>query len=442
MLDRPLSAGGFLWDFADEGVVRTDMDGWIDTKKNNAADGIIGPFHEKEGSYFTIKEIWSPVHIDLEYLPPAFNGRVKTENRYVYTNLNQCTFTASLVSCPGFTPARTVATWKLVSPDVEPGNKAFLDLNLPKNWRSYDILEVSAIDPHGKNSMTWTWPVNNPETAAAKIVKPVKGESPALEETPHQLIVKSGHSVFYFGKETGLLDSVMASDQIIPFGNGPVLAHEDNTFDTISWTTTEDSIVVKTVYRKKQDKFFFTWIVHSGGWLELDYNYHLWGKNPYAGFNFSFPEADIRSVRYLGDGPYRVWKNRMKGPQFGMWDKKYNNTITGESWEYPEFKGYYSRMYRTKFNTASQPFYVVSATGDLFLRLFTPDSPKGAYNDNTTPPFPGGDISFLSAISPIGTKFKKASYTGPQGELNEFSPHSMPAYRQGKLYFFFGEMDQ
>ena len=33
MLDRRLSAGGFLWDFSDEGVVRTDMDGWIDTRE-------------------------------------------------------------------------------------------------------------------------------------------------------------------------------------------------------------------------------------------------------------------------------------------------------------------------------------------------------------------------------------------------------------------------
>ena len=32
----------------------------------------------------------------------------------------------------------------------------------------------------------------------------------------------------------------------------------------------------------------------------------------------------------MGDGPYRVWKNRRKGNQFGIWTKEYNNTETGE----------------------------------------------------------------------------------------------------------------
>ena len=29
---------------------------------NFGADGIVGPHAEKEGSYYTIKEVWCPVH--------------------------------------------------------------------------------------------------------------------------------------------------------------------------------------------------------------------------------------------------------------------------------------------------------------------------------------------------------------------------------------------
>jgi beta-galactosidase/beta-glucuronidase len=50
MWKYPLAAGGFLWDFADEGVVRTDKNGMIDTDGNHGPDGIVGPFHAKEGS--------------------------------------------------------------------------------------------------------------------------------------------------------------------------------------------------------------------------------------------------------------------------------------------------------------------------------------------------------------------------------------------------------
>ena len=51
----------------------------------------------------------------------------------------------------------------------------------------------------------------------------------------------------------------------------------------------------------------------------------------FDGVNFSFPENRYKGVEYMGDGPYRVWKNRMKGNQFGIWNKNYNNTETGET---------------------------------------------------------------------------------------------------------------
>ncbi|MBS1563675.1 MAG: glycoside hydrolase family 2, partial [Bacteroidetes bacterium] len=54
MWREPLSAGGFLWVFADEAVVRTDKDGVLDSDGNHGPDGILGPHHEKEGSYFAI----------------------------------------------------------------------------------------------------------------------------------------------------------------------------------------------------------------------------------------------------------------------------------------------------------------------------------------------------------------------------------------------------
>ena len=59
----PTVAGGFFWAFADEGIERTDRDGRIDNMGNSAPDGIVGAHHEKEGSYFAVKEIWSPVEL-------------------------------------------------------------------------------------------------------------------------------------------------------------------------------------------------------------------------------------------------------------------------------------------------------------------------------------------------------------------------------------------
>ena len=73
--------------------------------------------------------------------------------------------------------------------------------------------------------------------------------------------------------------------------------------------------------------------------------------------------------------------------------------MTGESYEdltYPEFKGYHANLYWAEVNTTESPFYVFSATEDVFFRMLTPETNtirKGLkYN------FPEGEISFLSKI--------------------------------------------
>ena len=65
------------------------------------------------------------------------------------------------------------------------------------------------------------------------------------------------------------------------------------------------------------------------------------------GLTFSYPEQECTGMRWLGRGPYRVWKNRVKGTNYAVWQKDYNNTVTGESFGnlvYPEFKGYHANL--------------------------------------------------------------------------------------------------
>jgi len=88
MWNNPLAAGGFLWVFADEAVERTDRNRVLDSQGNLAPDGILGPYNEKEGSFFTIKEIWSPVQFEKRYINSEFDGTFRIENRYFFTNLS------------------------------------------------------------------------------------------------------------------------------------------------------------------------------------------------------------------------------------------------------------------------------------------------------------------------------------------------------------------
>ena len=63
---------------------------------NQAPDGIVGPYREREGSFYTIKEIWSPIQVTRET-----NGTFTVENHYSFTDANQCKFTWQLRGCSG-----------------------------------------------------------------------------------------------------------------------------------------------------------------------------------------------------------------------------------------------------------------------------------------------------------------------------------------------------
>jgi hypothetical protein len=167
-----------------------------------------------------------------------------------------------------------------------------------------------------------------------------------------------------------------------------------------------------------------------------DYDFAL------AGLSFNYPEKEVRGIQWRGDGPYRVWKDRLKGTNLGVWTKAYNNTSTGEpdgtkSPLYPEFKGYYSNFYWLTLQTTGQPLTILCDQEDVYLRLFTPRFAAKPYN--TAPAFPSGNLSFMHGITPIGTKSQKAENMGPMGKTNMYYDYSKdPSYaKEITLYFDF-----
>ena len=92
--------GGFIWVLADEGVKRTDKNGFIDNVGNFGADGIVGPHHEKEGSYYTVRQVWCPVQVMNRHIDATFDGKLQVENRYDFLNLNSCRFAYRYVQLP------------------------------------------------------------------------------------------------------------------------------------------------------------------------------------------------------------------------------------------------------------------------------------------------------------------------------------------------------
>jgi hypothetical protein len=121
-----------------------------------------------------------------------------------------------------------------------------------------------------------------------------------------------------------------------------------------------------------------------------------------------------------------------------VWDKEYNNTVTGESWDYPEFKGYHANLYAVRIESAT-PFEVWSATDDLFLHLFTPEPQKNMAPEAnfTLVDYPAGNLSFMTAIPAAGTKFHRPENLGPTSQPHRARGNGIDNNAKVELWFRF-----
>jgi len=88
-----------------------------------------------------------------------------------------------------------------------------------------------------------------------------------------------------------------------------------------------------------------------------------------------------------GKGPLPGLEKPGKRPQLGVWEKAYNNTITGENWDYPEFKGWHAELYWVTLQNKEADFTVYTDRPAIYLGCYSRRSRSGDHN-NTSPPFP------------------------------------------------------
>jgi hypothetical protein len=432
------SGGGFLWALVDEGIVRTDLGNRIDVNGVNAPDGVVGPHREKEGSFYAIRDIFSPIKIAWTALPSDFNGSVPVENRYHFTNLRQCTFQWQLVNfTKPFSGQQGVTILKkgtVSGPAVPPRQSGFVSLPLPADWKSHDALVLIANDPFHKEVYKWVYTIKS-STDLLKGVITSNGDSVTVLENDSAVSLRSGGITATFSKKNGQLAGVAnASSNVLSFRGGPVLVSGEASLVAVKHSARGNDRVVEMEY--SGNLRYTRWTMHAGGWLSLEYEYNLSGAYPFAGISFNYPENFVLGATWLGKGPYRVWKNRLQGVSYNVWNNINNNTQTGSyPWNYPEFKGYYANVTWMEMNTVEGRFLMASADSGLFVRLF---NFYGLSGMRPHPDLPAGDISFLDAIPPIGTKLAlnidpNAAKLGPASEQTH-----MNGPVKHTLYFYFG----
>ncbi|WP_175629446.1 glycoside hydrolase family 2 protein [Bacteroides acidifaciens] len=443
MRKHPRCIGGFLWVLADEGVKRVDMDGFIDNQGNFGADGIVGPHHEKEGSYYTIKQLWSPVQIMDTSIDRQFNGKISVENRYDYLNLNTCRFLWKQVKFPSATDASNTGTQVLKQGEVQGSNIAahsagVLDIKttvLP----DADALFVTAIDKYGHELWRWTFPVDKLNQSKEEL-SPLSSKA-TYTETDNGLTVKANNRTFVFSKKDGQLKGVSVNNRKISFANGPRFIgarRADRSLDQFYNHDDEKAKEKDRTYSEFPDAAVFTkldvkedggslivtanyklgnldkaqWTINPSGVMALDYTYNFSGVVDLMGICFDYPEEQVISKRWLGAGPYRVWQNRIHGTQYDIWENDYNDPIPGETFTYPEFKGYFSNVSWMNIRTKEGTICLTNETPDTYIGIYQPRDGR----DRLLYTLPESGISVLNVIPPVRNKVNSTDLCGPSSQ--------------------------
>jgi hypothetical protein len=439
MMSNPRCAGGFLWDLMDQGVVRTDRDNIVDCMGNFGADGIVGPHMEKEGSFYTIRDIWSPIQIAYKEENDQKRAYLYFTNKYDFTTMDQCKFTYKYLQMPELGQSE-VKTKKEGVYDARAWRST---IDLPAPLSPNEVLQVTGTDPFGREINTWSFYNRLFPSSGNKVEWTKKVD---ISETDSELIAKSGKNSYVFSKTDGRLKYVKVDNRTISFGNGPrfvAAKRSDRSQDGFYNHDDKDAFNKKTQYTEyadqgrfagfslrhepKTDRLIATyqhgslqevqWSFAEDGTVGLTISYAFNGVVDIMGICFDYPEQFVKSKSWVGKGPYRVWQNRLEGPKMGYWHNAYNDPIPGESWDYPEFKGYFADVKWMQLQTKEGKISVnrIGILPDLepmYVGVYQPRDGR----DQLLYDLPQTGLSVLQVIPAVRNKVNTTDLNGPSAQ--------------------------
>lgn len=426
MNSAPNCAGGFLWALLDEGVVRTDMGGITDTRGCFGPDGIVGPHRERGASYYTIKQIWSPVQVD--YLG---GGRVMLSNHYNFINLNTCSlhYRYLQMPAPGCDDVRQNGSGRIVCPNALPDDSVMVTIGATP--AGTDVLELTVTDINGDSLFTWTYNVGDTETEMSQ-----QDCAISFSRTDSTIVAESCNRRYVFSTKDGMLKNINVGQRETGFTGGPRLIaarradraqnrktkiNRKQALATKEYTIYTDSAVLANIENDGASLIFsykggymrnVVWTFMTDGSVKLAYSYGFDSVADLLGIMFSYPEDSIESKQWVGKGPFRVWQNRTHGPQYGYWRTDYNDPVPGESYDYPEFKGYFADVKWMRINGKSGSVCIINPPADSFVGIYQPCDGR----DNYLYRLPESGISILKYIPAVRNKVDFSDLNGPSAQ--------------------------
>ena len=478
ILKSKAGAGGFLWSFVDEDVKRVDKGGILDSADNQAPDGIVGPYREREGSFYTVKQLWSPIIVTP---PDGASHAFTVTNRYSFTNADLCTFEWQTIAFRHPSDATSGSIVLASRTDhgrsLAPGASATWDnwgppaANIRTAKNKPDATRLIIKDRTGRVIQTYVWPTGDLAHQLDRANQSPGHAKPAATESTDTLTATAGDLSLQISKTTGLLVSATRQGKSFSLANGPrveamsprlpppvrrqpgapppptppppTLA-PDSKLTSLTQKTDANDLVITAAFDGPMKSL--TYRLKPNGWLSIDYVYAITGEQEYFGVGFDYPEADVHGMRFLGEGPAPVYQNRLAGGTLDVWNRPYNNTIVGDPddlkpgqhFDYPSFKGFYAGIRWLELNTSEGPITALidqPTDSPIYVQILTPKMPSGTLPGQAWAAFPNAGISFLHAIPAVGSKFVGPKSSGPMGQ-----PAVAKGEYKGHISLYFGKL--
>ena len=179
-----------------------------------------------------------------------------------------------------------------------------------------------------------------------------------------------------------------------------------NTANCIAWRLVGETKGSR--YEPVEASFDWTATTNSDSSVTFAWTIHCTNAVDVLGVDFDV--GGIAGKKWLGRGPDRLWRNRMKGPEWGLWEDAFNDAVPSLSWERP-FKGWFEAKWM-EITLESGESVVFEPEEGLFMGVASPkDGP-----DNFLYSMPELGVGVYHVIPAIGNKLFKAERGGPQGK--------------------------
>jgi hypothetical protein len=323
---------------------------------------------------------------------------------------------------------------------IAPHAAGELKVALPASLGEADVLYVSVKNQQGEKLYTWSFGL--PQKGTAKSVAE-KGSAPKIASSKGRTVVSASGLELRFDEASGELAGITRSGKNVALrgikftaarrGNrtldgtidaeapkGLNLVYKELPLDSRlrSFATRSEGgdAVVEASYFGALQKVL--WRISPNGDIRLEYEYAYDGVVELMGVKLDYPEANVRSMRMLAKGPYRVWQNRLHGTTLDVWSNDYNDPIPGETFTYPEFKGYYSAWRWVVFATTEGSITLRNeGSHDSYFGVFTPRDGR----DEILYQLPQTGLAVLDVIPAVRNKVNATDLIGPSSQAQHVS---------------------